>query len=75
MGHMIGMEDDRNPKAILRESIDGQRRKGSPRRRWLQDVEDDLRRTDIGDWRRSLEATSRGDQASSWAVPPEELTN
>ena len=47
LGHVMRMEDDRIPKAILRWTINGQRRKGKHRRRWLQDV----RRMGIGDWR------------------------
>ena len=38
-------------KVILRGTIDGQRRKRRPRRRWLWDVEDDLRGMGIRDWR------------------------
>ena len=46
---MIRMEDDRMPKAILRGTVDEQRRKGKPRRRWVQGVEDDFRRMSIGE--------------------------
>ena len=49
LGHVMRMEDDRTPKAILRGTIVGQKRKGRPRRRWLQDVEDDLRRMGLGE--------------------------
>ena len=37
LGHVMPVEDDRIPKAILRGTIDKQRREGRPRRRWLQD--------------------------------------
>ena len=55
LGHVMRMEDDRTPKAILRRTIGGQRRKRIPRRKWLQDIEDDLKRMGIGDWRWRLE--------------------
>ena len=47
MGHVMRMEDDTMPQAILRRTIDGQRRKGIPRRRWQQDVEDDWNVRDL----------------------------
>ena len=49
LGHVIRMEDDRVSKAIFRGTIDGQRRKGRPRRKWLQDIEEGLRRMGVGD--------------------------
>ena len=51
LGHVMHMEDDRIPKGILRGTIDGQRKKGRPRRRGLQEIEDNLRRMGIGNWR------------------------
>ena len=41
LGHVMRMEDDRMHKAILRGTMDGQRRKERSRRRWLQDIEDE----------------------------------
>ena len=50
LGHVMRMVEDRMRKEILTQTINVQRRKGIPRRRWLQNV-DDLREMDIGDWR------------------------
>ena len=57
LGHVMRMEDDRMPKTILRGITDGQRRNRRPRTRWLQDVENDLRRMGTGDWRRLVGET------------------
>ena len=48
LGHVLLVEDDRIPKVILRGTLNGQRRLGRPRRRWVQDVKDDLRRMGTG---------------------------
>jgi len=54
-GHMLRMSNDRMPKRIFETKPDGIRRKGRPRRRWLQDVENDLRTMRIAQHRRKAE--------------------
>jgi hypothetical protein len=39
---MEGTESERNPKCLLNRELFGVRRRGTPERRWLQDVKDDL---------------------------------
>jgi hypothetical protein len=44
------MEDPREPKRVLQGTAGGGRRKGKPRKRWLDDMEDDLGKTGVK-WR------------------------
>jgi hypothetical protein len=43
LGHVESMESERTPKCLLNGELFGVRGRGSPRKRWLQDVKDDLR--------------------------------
>jgi hypothetical protein len=45
------MDSERTPKCLLNGELFGVRRRGRPRKRWLQDVKDDLRRMRIGKWK------------------------
>lgn len=51
LGHVERMGIDRTPKNLLHNNIIGVKRKGRPRKRWLQDVEQDLSRMGIRGWR------------------------
>jgi hypothetical protein len=42
------MESERTPKYLLNDELYGVRRRGRPKKRWLQDVKDDVRRMRIG---------------------------
>jgi hypothetical protein len=42
--HEENMESERTLKCLLNGELFGVRRRGRPRKRWLQDVKDDLRR-------------------------------
>jgi hypothetical protein len=46
------MEDHREPKRALQGIPGGGRRRGKPRKRWLDDVEDDLRNMEVKRWRK-----------------------
>jgi hypothetical protein len=48
LGHM---ESERTPKCLLNGEFFGVHRRGSPRKRWFQDVKDDLRQMRIGKWK------------------------
>jgi hypothetical protein len=43
LGHVESIESERTPKYSLNGELFGVRRRGRPRKRWLQDVKDDLR--------------------------------
>jgi hypothetical protein len=43
IGHVERMEDSRIPKRATREKIYTRRRRGRPKVRWLDDVQEDLR--------------------------------
>jgi hypothetical protein len=45
------MESERTPKFLLKGELVGVRKRGRTRKRWLQDVKDDLRRMRIGNWK------------------------
>jgi hypothetical protein len=45
------MEDDRMPKKILTQELEGTRRRGKPRKRWKEEVERDLQVLEVRRWR------------------------
>jgi hypothetical protein len=51
LGHVERMESERTPKCLLNGELFGVCRSGSPRKRWLQDANDDLRQMSIGKWK------------------------
>ena len=42
LGHLERMEENRIPKKIFTQELEGTRRRGRPRERWKQEVERDL---------------------------------
>jgi hypothetical protein len=51
LGHVERMGSERTPKCLSNGEFFGVRRRGRPRKRWLRDVKDDLRRMRIGKWK------------------------
>jgi len=46
------MNETRSVKKIFEEKLEGKRGRGRPRLRWINDVEDDLRRLGVKRWRK-----------------------
>jgi hypothetical protein len=51
LSHVEHIESERTPKCLLNGELFGVHRRGRPRKRWLQDVKDDLPRMRIGKWK------------------------
>jgi hypothetical protein len=42
LGHLERMEEDRMPRKIFTQELEGRRRRGNPRERWKEEAERDL---------------------------------
>jgi hypothetical protein len=51
LGHLKRMEDDRMPKKIFTQKLEGTRRRGRPRKGWREEVERDLQVLRVRRWR------------------------
>jgi hypothetical protein len=51
LGHVERMSNDRMTKMILNAKVEGDRKRGRPKKRWINDVEQDLRKLGICNWR------------------------
>jgi hypothetical protein len=51
LGHLERMEEDRMPKKIFTQELDGSRRRGRPRKGWREEVERDLQVLVVRRWR------------------------
>jgi len=51
LGHLEGMEEDRIPKKIFTQELEGTRRSGRPRKGWKEEVERDLQVLRVRGWR------------------------
>ena len=52
LGHVMRMEGKRIPKRILAWKPTGRRNRGRPRKRWIQDIEEDIQIMGIRGWRK-----------------------
>jgi hypothetical protein len=52
IGHVMRMEETRMPKRLLEWKPMGRRIRGRPRKRWLEDIEDDIHTMGIRGWRK-----------------------
>jgi len=51
LGHLERMEEDRMPKKIFTQEVEGTRRRGRPRKGWREEVERDLQVLEVRRWR------------------------
>jgi len=51
LGHLDRMEEDRMPRKIFTQELEGKRRRGRPRKRWKEEVERDLQVLEVRRWR------------------------
>ena len=51
LGHLERMEEDRMPKKIFTQELEGTRRRGRPRKGWREEVERDLQVLGERKWR------------------------
>lgn len=58
VGQLIKMEDERMEKMIFTGTLEGKRDRGRPRLRWLDCIEEDLRKVGIRRWRKRAENRS-----------------
>jgi hypothetical protein len=45
------MKEDRTPKRIFTQELEGTRRRGRPRKRWIEEIEGDLQAMGVKKWR------------------------
>jgi hypothetical protein len=50
LGHQERMEEDRMPKKIFTQELEGTRRRGRPRKRWREEVKRDLQVLGVRRW-------------------------
>jgi len=51
LGHVIRMNETRSVEKIFEGKLEGRRGRGRPRPRWVDNVEDDLRKLGVKRWR------------------------
>ena len=51
LGHLQRIEEDRMPKKIFTQELEGTRRRGRPRKGWKEEVERDLQVLGVRRWR------------------------
>ena len=55
LGHLERMEEDRVPKKIFTQELEGTRRRERPRKRWKEEVERDLQALGVRRWKELVE--------------------
>jgi len=78
LGNLERMEEDRMPKKIFTQELEGTRRRGRPRKRRKEEAERDLQVLGVRRWRellvdmKKMEGRCSTGQSPQWAVVPME---
>ena len=78
LGHLERMEEDRMPKKMFTQELEGTRKRGRPRKRWKEEVERDIQVLGVRRWRelvadrKKMEGHCSTGQSPQWAVVPVE---
>ena len=78
LGHLERMGEDRMPKKIFTQELEGTRRRGRLRKSWKEEVERDLQLLGVRRWRelvadrKKMEGHCSTGQSPQWAVVPME---
>ena len=51
LGHLERMQEDRMPRKIFTQELEGTRRRGRPRKGWKEEAERDLQVLEVGRWK------------------------
>ena len=70
LGHLERMEEDRMPKKIFTQELEGTRRRGKPRKRWKEEVERDLQVLGVRRWRKLVADRKKWKDIFRQAKPP-----
>ena len=54
LGHLERMQEDKMPKKIFTQELEGTRRRGRPRKRWKEKVERDFQVLGVRRWRQLM---------------------
>src|SRR5215813_7158101 len=58
LGHLLRMDEDKTTQRIFRGNPGGKRKRGRPRKRWMDEVTEDLRVLGINNWKeRAMDRT------------------
>jgi len=60
LGHLKRMEEDRMPKKIFTQELEGMRQRGRPRKEWREEVERDLQVMGVRRWRELVTGQNGG---------------
>ena len=63
LGHMMQIDEKRTPKRVLEWKPIGRRIRGRPRKKWIEDVEEDIQRMGIGGWRTYVRTGQNGTES------------
>jgi hypothetical protein len=70
LGHVARMDGNRVTRRVMEWKPMGRRMRGRPRKRWIDDVEEDVRTMGVRGWRRIVKARTEWKKNSSNRLRP-----